>query len=138
MNDRTLWSVPLTLKAPEFQLLTWIFEQMHVLENVVAMVQIDGTRRQVCIKFTDFQYLQDLLHSSTGQSEYKHDNGEIWQVKIETAGMGTRSVRLANLPPETPNDAVVFAFSQYGEIKEMWRESCPKAYRYQVLTASES
>jgi len=35
----------------------WIFEQLHVPENVVTMVQIDGTRRQVCIKFADFQYL---------------------------------------------------------------------------------
>jgi len=44
------------------------------------------------------------------------------QVKIEMAGMGTRRVRLANLPPETPDEAVSFAFSQYGEIKEMQRE----------------
>ena len=117
MNDRKLWSVPLTLNAPEFQLLTWIFEQMHGRENVVAMVQIDGTRRQVYVKFTDFQYLQDLLHSTTGQSEYKHDNGELSQVKIEMVGMGTRLVRLANHHTETPDEAVRFAFFQYGEIK---------------------
>ena len=80
-------------------------------ENVVTMVQIDGTRRQVYIKFTEFQYLQDLLHSTTGQYKYKHDNGEIWQLKIEMAAMGTRHVRLANLPPETPDEAVSFAFS---------------------------
>jgi len=63
----------------------------------------------VYIKFTDSQYLQDLLHSTTGQFEYKHDNGEISQVKIEMAGMGTRRERLANLPPETPDKAVSFA-----------------------------
>ena len=117
----------------------WIFEQLHVPESVVTMVQIDGTRRQVYIKFTDSQYLQDLLHSTTGQSEYKHDNGEISQVKIEIAEMCTRHVRLANPPPETPDEAVIFTFSQYGEIKEMQRESWPKACRYKVfLTASES
>ena len=99
----------------------WIFEQLRVPENVLTMVQIDVTRRQVyCtdrhdaapsvlyIKFNDFQYLQDLLHSATGLSEYKHDNGEISQVKIEMAGMGTRRVRLANIPPETPDEAVSF------------------------------
>ena len=80
----------------------------------MTMVQIDGTRRQVYIKFTDFQYLQNLLHSTTGHSEYKHDNGEITQVKIEMAGIGKRRVRLANFPPETPAEAVIFAFSQYG------------------------
>ena len=74
----------------------------------MSMLQIDGTRRQVYIKFADFQYLQDLLHSTTGQSEYKHGNGEISQVKIEMAGMGTRRVRLANLSPETTDEAVSF------------------------------
>jgi len=102
----------------------WIFEQLHVPENVLTMVQIDGTRRQVYIKFTDFQYLQDLLHSTTG---------EISQVKMEMAGMGTRRVRLANLRSETPDSAVSFAFSQYGEIKEMQRERWSKAYRYKVF-----
>jgi len=91
------------------------------------MVKIDGTRRQVYIKFNNFQYLPDLLHSTTGQSEYKHDSGEILQVKIEMAGMGTRRVRLANLPPETPDEAASFAFFQYGEIKEMQREVWSKA-----------
>ena len=100
----------------------------------MTMVQTDGPHRQVYIKFTDFQYLQDLLHSTTCQSEYKHDNGEISQVKIEVAVMGTRRVRLAGLPPETPDEAVTFAFSQYGQIKEMQLESWSKAYRYKVYT----
>jgi len=63
------------------------------------MVQIDRTRRQVYIKFTDSQYLQDLLQSTTGKSEYKHDNGEISQMKIEMAGMGTRLAKLVKPSP---------------------------------------
>jgi len=51
-------------------------------------------------------YRFPVLTPTTGQSEYKHDNGEISQVKIEVAGMGTRRVRLAGLPPETPDEAV--------------------------------
>ena len=47
----------------------WIYEKLHVPENAVTMVQIDGPRRQVYIKFTDFQYLQDLLHSTIGLYE---------------------------------------------------------------------
>jgi len=47
----------------------WIFEQLHVPESVVTMVKMDGTRLQVYIKFTDSQYLQDLFHSTTDQSE---------------------------------------------------------------------
>jgi len=76
----------------------WILEQLYEPENALTMVRIDGTRRQVFVKFADFQYLQNLINSTTGQSEYKHDNEEISQVKIEMAGMGTRLVRLANLP----------------------------------------
>ena len=65
----------------------------------MTMVQIDGRRSQVYIKFTDFQYLQDLLHSTTGQSEYKHDNGEISQIEIEMAGMGTSRVSFSKPYP---------------------------------------
>ena len=114
------------------------FFKLQMPENVVTMVQTDVTRRQVYIKFTDFQYLQDLLHSTTDQSEYKHDNGEISQVKIEMVGMGTRRVRLANLPPETPDEAVRFACSQYCEIKEKQRGSWSSPFVIRFLKASES
>ena len=124
---------PKSLRILDLDIHEWIFEKLQVPENVVTTVQIDGTRCKVYIIFTDFQYLQDLLHSTTGQSENKHDNGEISQVKIEMAGMGMMRVRLANLPPETPDEAVSFAFSQYGEIKEMQRESWSKSYRYNYL-----
>ena len=96
------------------------------------MVQIDGLSRQVYIIFTDFQYLQDLLHSTNGQSNYKHANGEISQVKIEGAGMGTSRVSLASLPPETADEVVIIAFSQFGEIKELPEEVWSKAYRYKI------
>ena len=136
MNDNILVCSfgPKSPRISALDIHEWIFEQLHVPENVVTMVQIDGTRRQVYIKFTDFEYLQDLLHSTTGQSEYKHDNREISQVKIEMAGMGTRRVRLANLPPETPDEAVSVVFSHYGEIKEMQREVWSKVHRYKVFS----
>ena len=101
-----------------FDIHDWIFEQLHVPEIAVNMVQIDGPRRQVYLKFANLQCLHEVLHSTAGQSEYKHEDGEISHVKIEMAGMGTKRVRLANLLPETPDDAVRFAFSTYGEIKE--------------------
>jgi len=43
-------------------------------------------------------------------------------------------VWLANLPPETPHEAVRFAFSQYGEIKEMHREVWSKTCLYKVFS----
>jgi len=109
VNDKTLQSVLLTLKAPRISALDiheWIYAKLHVPEYIVTMVQIDGPRRQVYNKFTDLRYLKDLHHSTMGQSDYKHDNGEISQVKIEMAGMGTRRVRIASLPPETEDETV--------------------------------
>jgi hypothetical protein len=76
----------------------------------------------VYIKFADPQCLHEVLHSTDGQSEYKHENGEISHVKIEMAGMGTKRIRLANLPPETPDDAIRIFFSTYGEIKQIQEE----------------
>jgi hypothetical protein len=62
------------------------------------MIQIDGPRRQVYIKFKNAHQVCTFLHESGGQKEYKHDNGMIYTVKIEQAGMGIRIIRTANLP----------------------------------------
>jgi hypothetical protein len=70
-----------------------------------------------------------------GQAEYKHENEEIYHVTIEMAGMGTKRVRLANLPLETPDEAVRLAFSTYGEIKEI-QERWSRAYRCQVADST--
>jgi len=97
----------------------------------VLKTQICVTRPQ-CVKFAELQCLQEVLHSTTGQAEYKQENGEISHVAIEMAGMGTKRVRLAKLSPETPDEAVRLAFSTYGEIKEIQEERWSRAYRYQV------
>jgi hypothetical protein len=96
-----------------FDIHEWTFEHLDVPENAVNMIQIDVPRRQVYIKFAELQILHEVLHSTTGQSEYKHENGEISHVKIEMAGMGTKRLRLANLPPERPDEAVRLDFSTY-------------------------
>jgi len=61
------------------------------------MIQVDGPRRRVYIKFTNEDQVKEVLHDSHGQLEYMHDNGEISQVYIELAGMGIKKIRL---PPE--------------------------------------
>ena len=81
-------------RIPAFDIHERIHEQLDVPESSVKLVQIDGPRRQMYIKFAEFQSLQEVLHSTKGQSEYKHDNGEISLVMIEMAGMGTRRMRI--------------------------------------------
>jgi len=123
-------------RASAFDIHEWIYEQLHVPENAVNMVQIEGPRRQVYINFPELQCFQKVLHSTTGQSEYKHDNGEISQVKIEMAGMGAKRVRLLNLLPEIPDEAVRFVFSNCGEIKEIQEERWSRAYRNSVANGA--
>ena len=65
------------------------------------MIQIDGVKRHVYIKFTEEQSMDKILQATGGQKEYKHETGEITQVTIEIAGLGFKKIRIANLPPET-------------------------------------
>lgn len=64
------------------------------------MIQIDGTRRHVFIKFANGGRMLDMIDGTKGQQEYMHDNGEFSQVTTEIAGIGIRKIRIANLPPE--------------------------------------
>jgi len=44
----------------------------------------------VYIKFADFNRMQDVLRSTNGQKECRHDKAEISLVEVELAGMGSR------------------------------------------------
>jgi hypothetical protein len=46
--------------------------------------------------------------------------------------MGRRRIRIANLPPETPDSKIRTTFARYGEIADISEEKWSKAYRYQV------
>jgi hypothetical protein len=58
--------------------------------------------------------------------------GEVFQVTVALAGMGTKRVRIANLPPEIPNDVLRDALAPYGKVLEVHIQSWFKAYRYAV------
>jgi hypothetical protein len=110
----------------------WIYGTISLQENEVAMVQIDGPRRYVYIKFRDYPRTQEILRSSKGQGEFRHTNGEISRVLREAAGSGLRRVRIANLPPEVPDRAIRMALGRYGEVKGVQGENWSRAYRYAV------
>jgi hypothetical protein len=78
----------------------WIHDTLCLRESEVVIIQIDGLKRHVYIKFSDPSLVQDVLTSTKGQAEYRHKNGEISKVRIEAVGLGMRKVRIANLPPE--------------------------------------
>jgi hypothetical protein len=85
------------LKSPRissYDIHEWIYAQMRLDENEVTMVQIDGPKRHLYINFRDNNRLQDVLHLTGGQVEHRHTNGEISIVRLETAGLGMRRVRI--------------------------------------------
>jgi hypothetical protein len=70
------------------------------------MIHIDGIRRQVYIKFIDLSFVHDILRATNGETVYKHVTGETSPVRLMEAGMGLKSVRLANLPPEVSTNNI--------------------------------
>ena len=76
--------------------------------------------------------MNQILQDTEGHLEYKHDNGEISQVKIQIAGMGTKKLRVANLPPEVEENEIEAHMSKYCEVRSIRDELCAAVYRYNV------
>src|SRR5215475_14686293 len=89
---------PRSPRITAFDIHEWIHQTMRLQEEEVAMVQIDGAKRQVFIKLHDYQRVCAILLSTNGEGTFRHDNGEISSVRMEAAGLGIKQVRLANIP----------------------------------------
>jgi hypothetical protein len=123
------------LRSPRitaFHIHEWIHTALRLAEDDVQMIQIDGPRRRVYIKFISNMRMQEVLLGTREGLEYKHDNGELSQVRIEIAGMGLKKVRIANLPPELADRMVRDTLAQYGEVRAITEEQWTNAYRYRV------
>ena len=79
------------------------------------MLQIDGIKRQVYIKMTDIEGVQGIIQGTGRHAEYKHNNGEISTVSVNIAGMGTRKIRIANLPPEVAENTLRASIASTGK-----------------------
>jgi hypothetical protein len=64
------------------------------------MIQIDGPRRRVYIKFHSSDQPYAVLQATEWRVEFRHDNGELSLVNISVAGMVMRRIILAGLAPE--------------------------------------
>jgi len=123
---------PASPRLTAFDIHECIHSQLQVLEHSISMIQIDGIRRQVYIKFIDISYVHDILRATNGETNYKHVTGEISPVRIMVAGMGLKRVRLANLPPEVSQSNIRIAMSQFGNVQNIQEETWAKQYRYNV------
>ena len=88
---------------------------MHLQEHEVVIVQIDGLRRHVYIKFSEPQRMQEILTATQGQEDFRHENGEISKVRFEAVRLGMRRVRVASLPPEVEDKILKMVMGSYGE-----------------------
>jgi len=96
------------------------------------------TPRQVYVNFAFSHYLQDLLHSTKASPNTNTTKGKYrkWRYKLLKWARGV--LKLAYLPPELPDDAVSFAFSQHGEIRKCKERFCIRPIVIRFSTASES
>jgi len=101
----------------------WIHAVLRIPEQKVNMIQINGTKRKVYIKMTDIEGVQDIIQGTGGQAEYKHTNGEISTLSVNMADMGTRKIRIANLPPEVAEDTLRSSLAQYRKILSVKEET---------------
>ena len=90
---------PKSSRISALQIHEWIYEQLHLREEEVCVVQVDGPRRRVFIKFINNELMQEVIRTTQGQLEFYHENGELSFVQVYIAGLGMRRVRFANLPP---------------------------------------
>jgi hypothetical protein len=95
---------PSSPRITAYEIHEWIHAALRIQENKVSMIQIDGIKRQVFIKFVDTESVHALLRDTSGRAEYKYPNGEISIANVDMAGMGIKRIRVANLPPEVHND----------------------------------
>ena len=123
---------PTSPRITAYDIHEWIHEALRIPEHTVSMIQIDGIKRQVYIKLIDKECVLSLIRATNGQAEYKHHTGELSIVNIAVAGMGTKRVRIANLPPEVPDDALRTALTPFGTVMAIQDEMWSKTYRYVV------
>ena len=105
-----------------YQIHDLLYEQLRLQEDEIRMIQIDGPRRRVYIKFVTSEKMQTVLRSTAEQLEFQHETGEISFVNVEIAGMGLKKIRITNLTPEVSDKTLRDIMSKYGEVKYITAE----------------
>jgi len=86
-------------RVSSFDIHERVYETLHLQDHEVVMTQIDGPRKHVCIKFRHPQRMQAIFTATQRQEDFRQENGEISEVRIEAVGVGMRRERAASLPP---------------------------------------
>jgi len=73
-------------RVSEFDIHELVYETLHLQEHEVVMIQIDGPRRHVDMKFRDPQRMQAILTATQGQEDFRHDKRR----NLKTSNRGGR------------------------------------------------
>jgi len=125
---------PASPRITAYDIHEWIYVSLRLPERKVALIQLDDIKRQVYMKMVDGDCVLAILRDTGGQAEYKYRKGELSIVSLAMAGMGTNRIRVANLPPEVPNETLQETLAQFEKVLDVQKEMWSKAYRYRCRT----
>jgi hypothetical protein len=123
---------PATPRITAHDIHEWLHAEIHIQEQKVQMIQIDGIKRQVYVKLTDKDYMLSIINGTGGHGEYKHHTWEISHVDIAVAGMGYKKIRVPNLPPELIDNTLRATLAPLGQVLNIQNEMWARTYRYTV------
>jgi hypothetical protein len=86
------------------------------------IVQDDGPRRQVFIKFNEGETAAELLQKTGTAVSYEHINGICSNVNLHRSEFGLRKIRTFSFPPEMSKEKIRQVLSSYGLIMEVQDE----------------
>ena len=96
------------------------------------MIQIDGFKRNVYIKFTEEEDMNNVLQATGGHMDFKHDNGEITQKIIEIAEMGLKMLGLPSCRQRRRNTTLEIAYQSMEKLgvlgMKCWHRCIDKKY----------
>jgi len=97
----------------------WIIAVLRIPEHKVQMIQIGDIKRHVYIKLADTESVTALLRDTEDQAKYKYPPGELSIVNIAQAGLGTKRIRIANVPPDVSNGTLWATLAPYSKIVDI-------------------
>jgi hypothetical protein len=122
---------PASPRITAYDIHEWIYATLRLPDSDVNMIQIDGIKRQVFIKMTNIDKVQAVINVTGGEIDYTYPTGQISTVTL-VAGLGTKRIRVANLPPEVPRDELRAALTPYEKTVNIQTEKWSNNYRYSV------
>lgn len=119
----------------------WIFETLKskIFNFEAKLIGIQNEPNGFYMKFNEPNICQEIIERLADSAKIKKENGTICRIKISTAGIGIRKIRISRLPFEVPNEKIKFEINKYGQVlsveDEFWSQDLtPLACKYKTGT----